>query len=207
VARDDTSTVIQGWIDRLRDGDESARAELLSCASDRLVRLARKMLKGYPGVARWEQGDDVAQNAVLRLDGALRAITLPTARDFFRLAAAQVRRELIDLARRYYGPQGLGTHHSSQAEHEGSSADDVAMALSPPDTTSDPGKLAAWSEFHRAVDSLGEADRELFDLLWYQGLIQAEVARILGVTERTVSSRWLLAKVHLSDALGGHLPF
>jgi RNA polymerase sigma factor (sigma-70 family) len=207
LARDDTSTVIQGCIDRLRAGDESARAALLSCASDRLVRIARKMLKGYPGVARWEQGDDIAQNALIRLERALHAVAPPTARDFFRLAAAEVRRELIDLARHYYGPRGLGAHHSSQAGHAGSSAEGVAKAPSAPDTTSDPGKLAAWSEFHRAVDSLAESDRELFDLLWYQGLTQVDAARVLGVTERTVNSRWLMARVHLRDSLGGHLPF
>ena len=91
--------------------------------------------------------------------------------------------------------------------HEGSSADGDARVLSAPDTTNDPGTLAAWSDFHRAVDSLAESDRELFDLLWYQGLTQVDAARVLGVTERTVNSRWLMARVHLSDSLGGHLPF
>ncbi len=169
--------------------------------------MARKMLKGYPGVARWEQGDDIAQNALIRLDRALRAVAPPTARDFFRLAAAEVRRELIDLARHYYGPRGLGAHHSSHAEHAESPANREARGAPAPDTTNDPGKLAAWSEFHSTVDSLGESDRELFDLLWYQGLTQADAARVLGVTERTVNSRWLAARVHLSDTLGGHLPF
>ena len=102
---DDTSVVIQGCIDRFRGGDESARAELLSAVSDRLLRIARKMLRSYAGVARWEEGDDIAQNALIRLDRALRAVTPPTARDFFRLAAAEVRRELTDLTRHYYGPR------------------------------------------------------------------------------------------------------
>jgi RNA polymerase sigma factor (sigma-70 family) len=204
---DDTSTIIQNWIDRLRTGDESARAELLGCASDRLVRMARKMLKGYPGVARWEEGDDIAQNALIRLDRALRAVAPPTARDFFRLAAAEVRRELTDLARHYYGPRGLGTNHDSDAEVAGLSDDGVMRGLLAPDTTNDPGKLAAWGEFHRAVDSLGESERELFDLLWYHGLTQLDAARVLGVTERTVNSRWLVARVRLSESLGGQLPF
>jgi RNA polymerase sigma factor (sigma-70 family) len=207
LVRDDTSTLIQGCIDRLRTGDESARAELLTCASHRLARMARKMLKGYPGVARWEQGDDIAQNALIRMERALRAVTPPTARDFFRLAGAEVRRELMDLSRHYYGPRGLGTHHSSEAEHVGSSADGEARAASAPETTNDPGDLAAWGEFHGAVEALVESDRELFDLLWYQGLTQADAARVLGVTERTVNSRWLMARVHLRDSLGGQLPF
>ena len=205
MTREDHTTVIQGCIDRLRGGDESARAALLDCAADRLARLARKMLKGYPGVARWEQTDDVAQNALIRLDRALRAVAPPTARDFFRLAAAQVRRELIDLARHYQGPRGLGAHHATRAgprrlRRRGGDGRGGA------ETTYDPGRLAAWAEFHAAVAALNEADRELFDLLWYQGLTQAEAATILGVTERTVNGRWLAARVRLGDSLGGQLP-
>ena len=84
MSRADRTTVIQGWVDRLHAGDDSARAALLDSACERLRRLARKMLRGYPGVARWEQEDDVLQNALIRLDRALRAVTPPTARDFFR---------------------------------------------------------------------------------------------------------------------------
>jgi RNA polymerase sigma-70 factor (ECF subfamily) len=121
------------------------------------------------------------------------------------LAAAQVRRELIDLARRYQGPQGLGAHHATRAGHS-DSADGLAMAAEWPDTTYDPGRLAAWAEFHGAVAALGEADCELFDLLWYQGLSQANAAKILGVTERTVNSRWVAARLTLHRALRGQLP-
>src|SRR5436305_5872475 len=107
------SALIQGWIDRLKQGDESARSELLRCASERLTRLTRKMLRDFPGVHRWEQTDDVLQNANLRLYSALKAVTPPSARDFFRLAALQIRRELLDMARRYAGPMGLGANHAS----------------------------------------------------------------------------------------------
>jgi len=196
------TTEIQARLDRLRAGDGAARDELLALAADRLVRLARKMLKGYPGVARWEQTDDVAQNALIRLNRALRTLAPPTARDFFNLAAAQIRRELIDLARHYHGPLGLGAHHSTQAGR----ASSASAGPSAPDSTYDPGRLAAWAEFHDAVESQGEAERELFDLLWYQGLTQFEAAAALGVSERTVHSRWLTARVRLSDALGGQLP-
>jgi len=36
MAREDHTTVIQGCIDRLRHGDESARVALVNCAADRL---------------------------------------------------------------------------------------------------------------------------------------------------------------------------
>jgi RNA polymerase sigma factor (sigma-70 family) len=205
LARADQTTVIQGWIDRLRSGDDSARAALLDCACDRLARLARKMLKGYPGVARWEQTDDVLQNALIRLDRALTAVAPPTARDFFRLAAAQIRRELIDLARRYSGPEGPVAHHSAR-RRAGDTEGSPGSVGEPSDATHDPGRLAVWTEFHRRIEGLADADREVFDLLWYQGLTQAEAASVLGLSERQVNRRWIAARLELSEALGGQMP-
>src|SRR5919201_1947156 len=114
----DSTTVVQAWIDRLRAA--AAREELLAATCERLRRLTRKMLRDYPGVRRWEETGDVLQNALLRLCRALRDVTPPTARDYFRLAALQIRRELLDLARHYYGPQGQGAHHASHAPEVGS---------------------------------------------------------------------------------------
>jgi RNA polymerase sigma factor (sigma-70 family) len=205
LRNDDRTEVIQGWIDCILAGDDSARAALLDCACTRLTRLSRKMLKDYPGVGRWEQTDDVLQNALIRLDRAFNTITPPTARDFFRLAAAAIRRELIDLARRYSGPEGIGAHHSTRLSTSGTDGR-AGDRHAPADTTLDPVRLAAWTEFHRQIEDLREEDRELFDLLWYQGLTQAEAAEVLGIAERTVNRRWLAARVRLSDSLGGQLP-
>jgi DNA-directed RNA polymerase specialized sigma24 family protein len=114
------STDIQACLDQLRQGDVSARAALLESAADRLVRLAHKMLKGFPRVRRWEQTDDVLQNAILRLHRALETTAPQSVRSFFNLATVQIRRELIDLARHYDGPCGVGANHETQAPADGS---------------------------------------------------------------------------------------
>jgi RNA polymerase sigma-70 factor (ECF subfamily) len=88
MSQDDHSTQIQRCIDRLRAGDHTARDELLAQASERLTRLTRKMLRDFPRVHRWEQTDDVLQNAVLRLGRALGEVQPATVAEFFRLAAA-----------------------------------------------------------------------------------------------------------------------
>ena len=44
------------------------------------------------------------------------------------------------------------------------------------------------------IESMAEADRELFDLLWYHGLSQAEAGNLLGVSERTINKRWIAAR-------------
>ncbi len=204
MSQDDHATQIQVCIDRLRLGDSSARDELLVHASERLVRLTRKMLRDFPGVRRWEQTDDVLQNAAMRLCRALTEVQPPTAADFFRLAAAQIRRELLDLARRFSGAHGLGAHHSSLAG--GSDGPSSAGLPNPPDSTYDPDRLAAWSDFHREAEALPAEERETFDLLFYQGLSQAEAAAILGVSERTMKRRWQSARLRLIEALGGKMP-
>jgi RNA polymerase sigma factor (sigma-70 family) len=202
---DDRTTVIQSWIDRLRAGDGSARESLLGCACDRLALLTRRMLRGFPGVQRWEQTDDVLQNSLVRLDRALKSVAPTTTQDFFRLATTQIRRELIDLARRYSGPEGLGAHRQSQADkHAGGGTSRPAAELS--DLTHEPSRLAVWTEFHQQVADLPEEDREAFELLWYQGLTQAEAAGVLGISERTVSRRWISARLKINNLLGGRLP-
>jgi RNA polymerase sigma-70 factor (ECF subfamily) len=200
----DSTTQIQVRLDRLRAGDESARDELLNIACERLSRLTHKMLQGYPGVRRWEQTDDIMQSAALRLCRALKEIRPTSVRGFLNLAAVQVRRELIDLARHYDGPEGPGRHHLSQGGSDSSEA-----AAGPPDAstdTHDPVRLASWTEFHDTVEALPDVEREVFNLLWYQGLSQSEAATLLGVTERVARHRWRSARLLLHQKLGGRLP-
>ncbi len=201
----DQSVQVQGWLDRLRAGDESARNELLNCACDRLTRLTRKMLKGYPRLKRWEQTDDVLQNATLRLYRALGQVRPASPADFFRLAALNVRRELLDLAKHYYGPRGQGTKHATAERNAGAEGESPA-APEPADAGGEPHRLAAWAEFHRQIELLPDEDRETFDLLWYQGLSQAEAAALLNVSERTIKRRWQSARLRLHEALHGEMP-
>jgi RNA polymerase sigma-70 factor (ECF subfamily) len=195
------SARLQECLDRLRAGDAAAREELLARACDRLGRLARKLLRADPRVGRWEETDDVRQNAMLRLYQALAQVTPPTPRDFFRLAALHIRRELVDLARHHFGPAGAGRHHQSGAPGAPAGAD-------PSDRSLDPQRLTDWSEFHAAIEKLPEEEREVFDLLWYHDMPQAEAAALLGVSERTLQRRWrsarrLLAGVLPADPAGG----
>jgi RNA polymerase sigma factor (sigma-70 family) len=199
------TVLIQGWIDRLRAGDDSARAELLRCSCDRLVELTRRMLRRYERIRRWEQTDDVVQNVAMRLYRTLETVTPESPRDYFRLASLNIRRELLDLAKHYYGPQGLGTLHASTPDDSGDE-DRPAGGNDPPDPTHDPDRLDAWAEFHRQVALLPEEQREAFDLIWYQGLHRAEAAELLGVSERTLMRRWQEARLALFDALDGQLP-
>jgi RNA polymerase sigma-70 factor (ECF subfamily) len=198
------SVAIEGWIQRLQAGDQQARKELLNCACDRLTRLTRKMLKSFGRVKRWEQTDDVVQNALLRLYRSLADVQPANAVEFYRLAALNIRRELLDLAKHYCGPRGLGANYASLAQRpDQSHADPV---YDKPAEGDDAGGLEPWSAFHAQVELLPAEEKEVFDLLWYQELSQAEAADLLDVSERTIKRRWASARLSLHQSLSGRLP-
>jgi RNA polymerase sigma-70 factor (ECF subfamily) len=196
---------IQIGLDRLRAGDASARSVLIQCACERLTLLTRKMLGQFPRVKRWEQTDDVLQNAALRLYGALADMQPESPADFFRLAALTIRRELLDLARHYYGKRGEGANHATWHRDPGASHDAHPVERQAA-SADDPLMLERWTAFHQQVEALPEEDRQLFDLLWYQGLSQLEAAELLQTSTRTIKRRWRAVRLKIHDALHGALP-
>jgi RNA polymerase sigma-70 factor (ECF subfamily) len=183
------SVHLAACLGRLQQGDEAARG--------RLTELARVMLEGDARLRRWEETDDVLQGALLRLHRALQTESPATPLNFFKLAATQIRRELIDLSRHHFGAWGPAAHHdSATSEPAGAAGGD----------TLDPARLAAWTEFHEQAQALPEAERQVFDLMWYHDLKLTEAAGVLGVSSRTVLRRWASACMRLHEALGGLMP-
>jgi RNA polymerase sigma factor (sigma-70 family) len=56
------------------------------------------------------------------------------------------------------------------------------------------------------VEALPDKEREIFDLLWYQGLSQSEAADALEVDLRTIKRRWRSARIMIYEALDGQSP-
>ena len=193
----ENSAEINRWLQRLRDGDASARQDLIHTAQNRLIRLARKMLGDFPRVRRWEETDDVFQNAVIRLCRSLDHVIPDSASALISLAARDTRCALIDLARHYYGPQGHGANH-----HSAGDSSSLTPLADPADDTHDPTSLAYWSEFHHRVQDLPPEQQQVMDLVWYHGLSQAEAADLLNISERTLQRRWRQVCLSLHEAMG-----
>jgi len=198
----DSTTQLQYWLDLIHLGDETARDALIRHSCERLRRLTRKMLKGYPRLRRWEQTDDVLQNAMLRLYRSLAEVRPESVPQFFSLAATQVRRSLIDLARHHFGPEGEAAHHETDKADAGEPGA-VAQAV---DGVAEPTTLDQWTAFHEQVERLPEKERDVFNLLWYEGLSQQEAASVLGIDVRTVKRHWQSARIMIYEALDGRCP-
>jgi len=184
------------WLERMRAGDLKARDEMLRKVVGRLDRLARKMIRDFPTVQRWAQTDDVLQNALLRLLRSLQEVQPASVRDFFGLAAEQMRRELLDLARHFGGPMGQGAHHHSQGRR---ATEPAAPPIEP--TADNEDDVERWTAFHEHVAQLPAEEREIVGLVFYHGWTQAQVAELFNVSERTIRRRWESALVQLHRKL------
>ena len=191
----DDSVVLQGLLDRLREGDREARRLLLERACERLRRLAGRILHGsFPEMARRHELDSVVHETWVRLMQAVEKTEPATVADFFRLAAHKFRQVLLDMAQ--------GERRRAQREVLGlSGADGAGPAPSAADTTHDPARLALWTEFHEKVATLSEQERAVFEMHYYLDLPQAEIAQVLGLHPRKVSYLWIAATEKLGEGL------
>jgi RNA polymerase sigma factor (sigma-70 family) len=199
MAAPDDEQRIREMLRRLRHGDAVARGELIACACERMREIAHRMLRTFPTVRRWDETDDVMQNAAIRLERALRDTVPAEPKGFVGLAALQVRRELLDLAKKHRGPESYAANHETNYQRRNdvfrAKVDDAA------DHSDHSEKLERWTRLHAAAEDLPDEEREVFHMTWYLGLKQEEIADLLGCSTRTVKRRWETAKQLLASTM------
>jgi RNA polymerase sigma factor (sigma-70 family) len=190
-----TDTQLQGLIDLARRGDKGAKSLLVDHACERLLKLTRKMFRGFPALRRWEETSDVFQNSVIRLHRALASVEVESVRHFFNLAGEMVRRELLDLKKHHYGAHGPARHHHTDRHPSDQRGGLIAESAAPTDD------VDRWASFHDAVSRLPDEYREVVNLLFYEELPQDDAAAALDISVRTLKRRWQETKLLLSEHL------
>lgn len=194
------STVqLQQLIDRIGRGDLAARRQLLEQAYQRMQALAATVLqRSFPRLAGRHDVDSVLSETWLRLVQTLEKVQPPTVADFFRLAAHKMRQVLLDLVQ-------SERRHAHGPLAETARGTDSLTPASPANQTYDPARLAMWTELHAQVESLDDDERGVFELHYYLGMPQAEIARILKLHPRKVSHLWIAATDKLADTVSHEL--
>jgi RNA polymerase sigma factor (sigma-70 family) len=191
----DTTHLLHDLVDRIRRDDPAARRALLDAAYGRLRRLAAHILSGsFRDIAVRHDLDSVVNDAWLRLATAVESARPESVEHFFRLAAQKVRHVLLDLVER------KGRDHDSLRSSDGSGPGAVGGR------TLDPSRLAEWTEFHRRAAALPDDERAVFEMHYYLGLPQSEVATALDLHPKKVSRLWLAATDKLADCMAGSEP-
>jgi RNA polymerase sigma-70 factor (ECF subfamily) len=204
---DESTAALQGQLERAVIGDAEARRRLLELTRDRLMGHARHFLHGrYVRLEPFEQTDDVVQQLYLKIlqnqdrfwvnaNGE----PVRTLAEFFGHTSAWMRDVLCDRLRKAYGRDD---NRPAVLPLDGGSSD-TGPRYELASSTLDGEKVQRWTEFHEAIARLPDELRAVFDLLWYQGMSQAEAAALLGIAVPTVKLRWMKARLQVQQALGG----
>jgi RNA polymerase sigma factor (sigma-70 family) len=196
-------SAISACLAQLAAGDDSARGKLLEICDGRLHRLAHRLLGKFARVRRWDNTDDVSQNAALRLYRALGDTVPDSPRGLMGLMATVIQRELLDLARKHAGAMSYAANHGTNIR-EGTDGGQVFVV----EDTQDAGDahdeeipLDRWEAFHNAVEALPDEHREVFKLVWYLGADRETAAKTLRSSVRTVGRRWQEAREMVARAV------
>ena len=173
-------------------GDEQAAESLLPLVYDELRRLAAaRMAREAPGQTL--QPTALVHEVWLRLFKESRS-DWQSRDQFYAMASEAMRRILVDRARRRRSRKhGGGLERVDLDQTDIPVPEDDALVL----------------EVHEALELLAAADpekAEVVKLRFFAGLEHAEVAALLGVSEKTVRRHWLLAKAWLARAMGRGAP-
>lgn len=195
----ETTIVLQSMLDRMRAGDDRARKELIERANVRLAVIARKLLRSFPRVSAEEETMGVVNEAYPRLDKALADLKPGDVRQFLALASLKMRQTLLDMVRRLNG-RGEEERPNMVPLRTGG-GDGEARGAEPAAAGDEMFSRARGLDVLDSIGKLGDTQREVVELLYFQGLTQAEAGEVLGVSEDTVKRRWAEARVSLFTRL------
>jgi RNA polymerase sigma factor (TIGR02999 family) len=174
-------------IHRARQGEEGAADALYVAAYPDLRRLARSRLRGGGRHTLLDTGS-LVHESYLRF-AAVNRLEIEDRLHFMRWAARVMRSVIVDFARR------------RSAERRGSGA---ARVTFDPETAARAAGEEQILQVHEALDRLADLDvrmARVVELRYFGGLTEPEIARTLGVTDRTVRRDWEKARLLLRDAL------
>lgn len=203
-SRGETTIAIQNLLEQIERGENLlvAKQQVITVAYGRLRILARKMLASFNRVELDEETDGLIAESYLRLNKSLDEMRPENVRQFFALAALQMRRQLLDKLRHVRGrgeeerPQKFSLEQpNSSHPHQADLAD---SASSTPNWTS--------LDVLAALDKIDDRERECLILQNWYNFSHAEIAKLLQVSTKTVQRLSNSAYLQLAEILKSYNP-
>jgi RNA polymerase sigma factor (TIGR02999 family) len=169
-----------------QQGNAEAADALYAAAFRDLRRLARARLRATRRPTLLDTGSLVSESYVRF---AASHVAIEGRSHFMCWAARAMRSIIVDYTRRRL------------ADRRGAGITHVPLEVDPPNLVTGEEEILA---VHEALQRLAKSDPRLarvVELRYFGGLTDAEVAEVLGVTERTVRRDWQKARLLLYDAL------
>lgn len=180
-------------LNRINDGDARAMDELMPLVYQELRRKAAwYMAKERAGHTL--QTTAVVHEAFARMVGNIESVPWESSRHFFNIAAEVMRQLLVDHARRRAAEKRGGKLQRVDL-------DNVDVPFSPDDTD--------WLGLDQALEALKKEDDRRYQVVmlrYFAGLPEEQIAKHLGVSEKTIQRDWKVARMFLLAQLGGDDP-
>ena len=180
-------------LDKLRNNDKDAKNAIIVHTLNRLERISRRMFHKFPVLQQTEETGDILHMLVLKLDKALSHVTPDSVSGYFALVNLNLNWILKELARKAKMSRTLNVNGMN----------DVLNRVSDP--YHGPASNQDWFDFFEILDKLSSESREVFDLIWLQGLTQKQAAKILDVSLRTFIRRWIKSKLEIRKLMEDEL--
>jgi RNA polymerase sigma factor (sigma-70 family) len=205
--RDKKMQLMDGCLERLAAGDDTAWDELIDYAFDRLQGLCRTLV--YKQLS--EPDPRITPNVVLaevhkRLVTAMKnpKVQPKNAEQFLGLAARNIRWQIGDMIRArppLVDVQLIDTNPGARRypDGRGLSAELEAYEAAVKEEEK-------WCILDKTLNTLSENEREIFDLCWTLDLSQSKVAELLSKTRNEVDSIWRKVKKKIGAALKDYAP-
>jgi RNA polymerase sigma-70 factor, ECF subfamily len=170
---------ITGWLARWNDGDETAVEKLVPLVHQELHRLASRYMRAERS-GHLLQTTALVNEAYLRLHNTNR-IHWQDRNHFYAVAARAMRRVLVDFARARNQQKRNGGRQVSLDEAQTMSSDRSA-------------DIVALDDALTTLVKLNRRQSQIVELRFFGGLTEPQIAGVLAVSPRTVSSEWRLAR-------------
>jgi RNA polymerase sigma-70 factor, ECF subfamily len=196
-------------LERLRDGDQQALAELFSSHRARLGRLVGFRLA--PRLYGRVDAEDVLQESYLAAAARLEHFFKKPDGSFFVWLRVVVLQTLTDIHRTHLGAQMRDAHREISLEgRPGPHNTSASMAAQLVANLSSPSQAAMRAEIagglEAALQTMSGIDREVLALRHFEELSNQETAEVLGIDQKAASIRYVRAlkrlKVILSQTPG-----
>jgi RNA polymerase sigma factor (TIGR02999 family) len=175
-------------LQQARAGDRAALDRLFLAIYPELQSIARRRLRALPRITMLDTVGLVGETYLrLAQAGRLAANDRP---HFLRYAARVMRSVIVDHVRRRTAERRGGKLRRTELTTE---RDEVSA-----------GPSDEILRVHAALEELASSEPravEVAEMRYFSGMQEIEIAKALGVTERTVRRDWLKAKVLLAEAL------
>ncbi len=171
-------------------------AELAAQVYEELRKRARRILAQARGVT-WIQPSDLVHDVVLKLAGG-KPVDWQGRTHFTAVASRQLRHVLVDHVRAERAAKRGGDVRLTTLDRNLPSPDGGAGHGHGRDRAFD---MLALDEALRALEEANERRATVVVLRLFGGLTVEEIARYLGVTDKTVKNHWRVAKARLRREL------